>query len=145
LRPVFLEGIDGIYTTAGMHVIRQPLCTIYQLRPRCDGNVRSCTTHRAVHHIRGLIVGNMAGILGWILLGMLLTIFVRVILRIKDPDGMLVMLLLAIAGSLLGGLLAVAMGVVEYGDPRGVIIALVGAVTALALKAWALRYENHHS
>jgi uncharacterized membrane protein YeaQ/YmgE (transglycosylase-associated protein family) len=86
----------------------------------------------------------MSGIIGWIALGILLTIFVRVILRIRDPDGMLVTLLLGIAGSMLGGFLSVATGVAEYGDRTGLIAAMGGAVTALALKAWAVRYENEN-
>jgi uncharacterized membrane protein YeaQ/YmgE (transglycosylase-associated protein family) len=86
----------------------------------------------------------MSGIIGWISLGMLLTIFVRVTLRIKDPDGVLVTLLLGIVGSLLGGLLAVATGLVGYGDRTGLIAALTGSVTALTLKALAVRHENTH-
>jgi uncharacterized membrane protein YeaQ/YmgE (transglycosylase-associated protein family) len=86
----------------------------------------------------------MMEIISWILVGMLLGIVARLLLRIKDPDGILVTLLLGIAGSLLGGFLSVAMGLVDFGQRAALVPALVGAVAALALKAWAVRYESNH-
>ena len=86
----------------------------------------------------------MLEIISWIVLGMLLGMVARLVLRIKDPDGILVTLLLGIAGSLLGGFLCVAMGWVDFGQRAALLAALVGAVAALALKAWAVRYENNH-
>jgi uncharacterized membrane protein YeaQ/YmgE (transglycosylase-associated protein family) len=72
----------------------------------------------------------------------LLPIFVRVILRIQDPDGMLITLLLGIAGALFDGFLSVASGVIEYGDRTGIIAARGGTVTAVQLKASAVRNES---
>jgi uncharacterized membrane protein YeaQ/YmgE (transglycosylase-associated protein family) len=82
------------------------------------------------------------GVFGWILLGMLLAITVRVVLRIKDPDGMPVTVLLAVAGALLGGFLSVALEFAEVGGRTGLIAALLGSIVALGLKTWAVQHEN---
>jgi uncharacterized membrane protein YeaQ/YmgE (transglycosylase-associated protein family) len=73
---------------------------------------------------------------------MLLGVIVRALLRIKDPDGVLVTVLLGAAGSLLGGFLFIAMGYADIRQGPASVAALVGAVAAFALKAWAIRYES---
>jgi uncharacterized membrane protein YeaQ/YmgE (transglycosylase-associated protein family) len=52
----------------------------------------------------------------WVALGMLVAIAVRVVLRIKDPDGVVVTVLLGVAGAVLGGLLSVALELADFGE-----------------------------
>ena len=84
----------------------------------------------------------MFGIIGWVIVGMVLAFAVRIVIRIKDPDGMLVTLLLSVAGALLGGFLSVALELVEFGGRATLLAALTGAGAALGLKTWAVQYEN---
>ena len=84
----------------------------------------------------------MFGIFGWVILGVLLAIASRLALRVKDPDGMLVTVLIGIAGALLGGFLSVAMELVDFGERASLLAALVGAVLTLSLKTWAVRHES---
>ncbi|HEX6881474.1 MAG TPA: hypothetical protein VF135_13975, partial [Terriglobales bacterium] len=61
---------------------------------------------------------------------------------VRDPDGVLLTLLIGVAGALLGGFLSVALGWTNLGDRSGMLGALVGAVGALALKTWAVHHEG---
>jgi uncharacterized membrane protein YeaQ/YmgE (transglycosylase-associated protein family) len=78
----------------------------------------------------------------WVALGIMVAIAVRVVLRVKDPDGIVVTVLLGVAGALLGGLLSVALELADFGERTAVFAALSGAVAALGLKAWMVRYES---
>jgi uncharacterized membrane protein YeaQ/YmgE (transglycosylase-associated protein family) len=86
----------------------------------------------------------MFGITGWVILGMLLAVTVRFVLRVKDPDGMLVTVLLSVAGALLGGFLSVALELVHPGERAALLAALVGAGATLGLKTWIVQYENRN-
>ena len=54
------------------------------------------------------------GIIGWILLGLLAGILAKALLPGDDPGGFIITTLIGIAGALLGGFLARALG---FGDP----------------------------
>ena len=84
----------------------------------------------------------MFGVIGWIALGFMLALLTRLIARIKDPDGTLVSVLIGVAGGVMGGLLSVAIGSTSVDHPAAFFAALAGAVTALALKTWTVKYEQ---
>jgi uncharacterized membrane protein YeaQ/YmgE (transglycosylase-associated protein family) len=54
------------------------------------------------------------GIIGWILLGLLAGVIAKALLPGDDPGGFIITTLIGIAGALLGGLIAKALG---FGDP----------------------------
>ena len=72
-------------------------------------------------------------ILGWLLIGLVAGVLGKIIMPGKDPGGIVVTILIGIAGALLGGFVAQSMSwsidtnVKEYG------IATAGAVVLLAL------------
>ncbi len=75
------------------------------------------------------------GIFGWIILGLLAGILAKTLLPGDDPGGLIVTTLIGIAGALLGGFLARALGL---GDPIDTffslstwVAALVGAIILL--------------
>ncbi|MGH9632101.1 MAG: GlsB/YeaQ/YmgE family stress response membrane protein [Bryobacteraceae bacterium] len=84
----------------------------------------------------------MFGVLGWFVLGFVLGLIARMVLRARDPDGALLTILIGIAGALLGGVLGLAMGVFELGQPVGVVGALIGSVMLLLVKGLTVVYEN---
>jgi uncharacterized membrane protein YeaQ/YmgE (transglycosylase-associated protein family) len=54
------------------------------------------------------------GIIGWIILGILAGLIAKAILPGDDPGGLIITMLIGIAGAFLGGLIAKALG---FGDP----------------------------
>jgi uncharacterized membrane protein YeaQ/YmgE (transglycosylase-associated protein family) len=54
------------------------------------------------------------GIIGWIILGLLAGFIAKAILPGEDPGGIIVTTLLGVAGALVGGFIAQALG---FGDP----------------------------
>jgi uncharacterized membrane protein YeaQ/YmgE (transglycosylase-associated protein family) len=77
------------------------------------------------------------GIIGWILLGLLAGIIAKAILPGDDPGGLIVTLLLGVAGALLGGFIARALGlgdpIDEFFDISTWIAAIVGAIVLLLI------------
>jgi len=69
--------------------------------------------------------------LGWILFGLVVGILAKVVMPGRDPGGIIVTMLLGIAGALLGGLLGRAMGLYAPGQPAGFVMATLGAVLLL--------------
>ena len=73
------------------------------------------------------------GILGWILFGLVVGALAKLVMPGRDGGGIIVTMLLGIAGAVLGGFLGRAMGLYEAGAPAGFIGSFVGAVVLLAL------------
>jgi uncharacterized membrane protein YeaQ/YmgE (transglycosylase-associated protein family) len=77
------------------------------------------------------------GIIGWILLGLLAGIIAKAILPGDDPGGLIVTLLLGVAGALLGGFIAQALGfgdpIDEFFDISTWIAAILGAIILLLI------------
>jgi uncharacterized membrane protein YeaQ/YmgE (transglycosylase-associated protein family) len=77
------------------------------------------------------------GIIGWILLGLLAGIIAKAILPGDDPGGLIVTLLLGVAGALLGGFIARALGlgdpIDEFFDISTWIAAIIGAIVLLLI------------
>ena len=73
------------------------------------------------------------GILGWTLFGLVIGALAKLVMPGRDPGGILVTMLLGIAGAVLGGFLGRAMGLYGSGEPAGFIGSFIGAVVLLAL------------
>jgi len=73
------------------------------------------------------------GILGWIVFGLIVGALAKLLMPGRDPGGIIVTMLLGIAGAVLGGFVGRALGFYGEGEPAGFLMALVGAVVLLAL------------
>ena len=76
------------------------------------------------------------GILGWIILGLLAGAIAKAIMPGDDPGGIIVTMLIGIAGAIVGGLIASALGVGELGsffDIGTWVIAILGALLLLGI------------
>lgn len=75
------------------------------------------------------------GILTWILLGLIVGFLAKLVMPGRDPGGVIITILLGIAGGLLGGFIGSAMGL---GDVNGInlgsiLLATLGAILLLAI------------
>ncbi len=73
------------------------------------------------------------GILGWILFGLIIGALAKLVMPGRDPGGIIVTMLLGIAGALLGGFVGRAMGFYQEGEAAGWVMSFIGAVVLLAL------------
>lgn len=73
------------------------------------------------------------GILTWILFGLLVGIIAKLLMPGRDPGGVIVTMLLGIAGALVGGFLGRAMGLYGPDEGAGWILSIIGAVILLAV------------
>ena len=73
----------------------------------------------------------MFGILGWILFGLIVGVIAKLIMPGKDPGGIVVTILLGIAGALLAGFLGQLAGLYGPGDAAGLIMSVIGAFLLL--------------
>ena len=75
------------------------------------------------------------GIIGWILLGLLAGVIARLILPGEQPGGIIVTTLIGVAGALIAGFVAQAIGfgdpIDEFFDLSTWIAAVIGAVVLL--------------
>jgi uncharacterized membrane protein YeaQ/YmgE (transglycosylase-associated protein family) len=69
----------------------------------------------------------------WILFGLVVGVVAKLLMPVRDPGGLIITILLGIAGALLGGWLGRAMGLYGPGEGAGFLMALLGAVVLLAL------------
>lgn len=72
-------------------------------------------------------------ILSWILFGLVVGALAKLVMPGDDPGGIIVTILLGIAGALLGGFLGRALGIYESGEAAGWIAAFVGALLLLVI------------
>ena len=75
------------------------------------------------------------GIISWILLGLIAGALAKFIMPGRDPGGIIVTILIGIAGAIVGGFLGsfIGLGRVESFDLGGIFIATVGAIILLIL------------
>jgi uncharacterized membrane protein YeaQ/YmgE (transglycosylase-associated protein family) len=73
------------------------------------------------------------GILGWILFGLIVGALAKLVMPGRDPGGIIVTMLIGIAGAVLGGFIGRALGFYGEGEAAGFLMALVGAILLLAL------------
>jgi len=79
------------------------------------------------------------GILGWILFGLIVGAVAKLVMPGRDPGGIIVTMLIGIAGAVLGGFLGRAMGLYGEGEAAGFLMSFIGAVVLLALYRMMVR------
>ena len=80
------------------------------------------------------------GILGWILFGLVVGALAKLVMPGRDPGGIIITILLGIAGALLAGFLGRAVGWYGPGDQgAGFVAAVVGAFLILLVYRLILR------
>ena len=70
-------------------------------------------------------------ILGWILFGLVVGALAKLVMPGRDPGGIIVTILLGIAGAVLGGFIGRALGLYAEGEPAGWVMAFLGSVLLL--------------
>ena len=75
----------------------------------------------------------MLSLLGWIVFGLVVGALAQLVMPGRDPGGIIVTVVLGIAGALLGGWLGRALGWYGPGEPAGFVMALIGALILLGL------------
>ena len=73
----------------------------------------------------------MFGIVGWIVFGLIVGVIAKLLMPGRDPGGMIVTMLLGIAGALIGGFIGRAMGLYGPQDAAGIFMSILGAVLLL--------------
>ena len=80
----------------------------------------------------------MFGVIGWIVFGLIVGAIAKLLMPGRDPGGVLVTMLLGIAGALLGGYTGRALGWYGPEDSAGFLMSLLGAVLLLVLYRMAV-------
>lgn len=70
-------------------------------------------------------------ILGWILFGLVVGALAKLVMPGRDPGGIIITMLLGIAGAVIGGFVGRAMGFYGQGETAGWIMSFLGAVLLL--------------
>ena len=76
----------------------------------------------------------MFGLIGWIVFGLIVGIIAKLLMPGRDPGGIIITMLIGVAGALLAGFLGRALG--WYADPAqgpGIIASIIGAMVLLLL------------
>ena len=79
------------------------------------------------------------GILGWILFGLIVGAIAKFIMPGRDPGGIIVTILLGIAGAVVAGFIGKSLGWYGENDAAGYIASILGAIILLALYRVAVR------
>jgi uncharacterized membrane protein YeaQ/YmgE (transglycosylase-associated protein family) len=72
-------------------------------------------------------------ILGWILFGLVVGALAKLVMPGRDPGGIIITMLLGIAGAVLGGFVGQALGLYREGEAAGFLMSLLGAIVLLGL------------
>jgi uncharacterized membrane protein YeaQ/YmgE (transglycosylase-associated protein family) len=75
----------------------------------------------------------MGDILVWILFGLVVGALAKLLMPGNDPGGIVVTILLGIAGSVVGGFAGRMLGLYDRGEAAGFLMSLVGAIILLAI------------
>lgn len=77
----------------------------------------------------------LSGLISWVLFGLVAGVVAKLLMPGKDPGGCIITSLIGIAGALLGGFIATALGFggVEAWDWRSFFIAIIGAILLLVI------------
>jgi uncharacterized membrane protein YeaQ/YmgE (transglycosylase-associated protein family) len=73
----------------------------------------------------------MMSILGWILFGLIVGALAKLVMPGRDPGGIVVTTLLGMVGAVLGGFIGRLLGLYQYGQSAGYIMATLGAIVIL--------------
>ncbi|HET7220983.1 MAG TPA: GlsB/YeaQ/YmgE family stress response membrane protein [Vicinamibacterales bacterium] len=72
-------------------------------------------------------------ILSWIVFGLIVGALAKLVMPGNDPGGIIITILLGIAGALVGGLIGRAMGFYGSDQTAGYLMSIVGAIVLLAV------------
>jgi uncharacterized membrane protein YeaQ/YmgE (transglycosylase-associated protein family) len=75
----------------------------------------------------------MFGVLGWIVFGLIVGVIAKLLMPGRDPGGIIITMLLGIAGAVLGGFIGRALGFYGPGEAAGLLMSTLGAVLLLVL------------
>lgn len=75
----------------------------------------------------------MLGVLGWIIFGLIVGAVAKLLMPGRDPGGIIVTMLLGVAGALLGGWFGQAVGWYRPNQGAGFFMSVLGAIILLAL------------
>jgi len=78
-------------------------------------------------------------VIGWIVFGLVVGALAKLVMPGRDPGGIIVTMLLGIAGALLGGFLGRAMGLYGPGEAAGFLMSFLGAVILLIVYRMMMR------
>jgi len=78
-------------------------------------------------------------VIGWIVFGLIVGALAKLVMPGRDPGGIIVTMLIGIAGSMLGGLIGQVMGVYGPGQAAGFLMSFLGAVILLMLYRMIVR------
>ncbi len=67
----------------------------------------------------------------WMVFGLFVGLVAKIVMPGRDPGGLIVTILLGIAGAVLGGFLGRALGFYREGDAVGFMVAVLGALVLL--------------
>ena len=73
----------------------------------------------------------MLGVLGWIVFGLIVGVVAKLLMPGPDPGGMILTILLGVAGALIGGFLGRTIGLYGPNDAAGIIMSVLGAIVLL--------------
>jgi uncharacterized membrane protein YeaQ/YmgE (transglycosylase-associated protein family) len=72
-------------------------------------------------------------ILWMLVVGLIVGVIAKLLMPGRDPGGMIVTMLLGVAGALVAGFLGRALGWYREGQPVGILASIVGAILLLAV------------
>ena len=73
------------------------------------------------------------GVIGWIVFGLIVGAIAKLVMPGRDPGGIVVTMVLGIAGALLGGWIGQALGWYGPDQGAGYLMSIAGAIILLAL------------
>lgn len=73
----------------------------------------------------------MLGVIGWIIFGLIVGALAKLVMPGRDPGGIIVTMLLGVAGALVGGWAGQALGWYRQGQGAGFFMSLLGAILLL--------------
>jgi uncharacterized membrane protein YeaQ/YmgE (transglycosylase-associated protein family) len=73
----------------------------------------------------------MFGIIGWAIFGLIVGAVAKLLMPGRDPGGIIVTMLIGIAGALVAGFIGRALGFYATGEATGFVMATLGAVLLL--------------
>ncbi len=81
----------------------------------------------------------MMHMIGHMIFGLIIGIIAKFIMPGPNPGGIIVTMLLGIAGAWVGGFLGRSLGLYKEGHPAGFFMALIGAIILLVIYHFAAR------
>jgi uncharacterized membrane protein YeaQ/YmgE (transglycosylase-associated protein family) len=81
----------------------------------------------------------MIAVAGWVIFGLFVGALAKLLMPGKDPGGIIVTMLLGIAGAVVGGFVGRLLGWYGPGEPAGFVMALLGAVLLLFIYRKAVK------